>query len=301
MASYEQQDQQLVENAPVQQVVKDLVEAHNASAAVQQKALKGIYEKASYIEQRVENLQKLKEDQFRHTVQTLTSYDEDLGGVYGLLAALKKNLQHSPFQSPSDEKLFLWSASLKARSEKLYLVFEAERQLIQQKSFQTQCEKLGIECSEVVEKKIQWLDETLATCRRELQQTLRNCFRSEFLQLLEGLDAQALEREFAEAYSQPLGLKEISGIKWYGLEAYARIQNMLQQAQILVEDKHVVEGKLVSAEQILKIFDQTLDKPLKPLRPYPVPDVEVQLNQSFKDAFQNLVTKKTIQCAEDSN
>jgi hypothetical protein len=294
MAEFQQQ---------VQEVVNELVQAQEGSATKLLEVLGNIYTKTQYLEKRVEKIQKLRQDQFRHLVQILNDFDESKGGLYGFLSGLKEVLDHCSFESTLDQKIFIWSAALKARSDKHYVVFETERQLIQQKSFQTRCDELEIECSKdlkgQVEETIQWLDETLAKSRLDLQKTLRNCFRPEFLQLLQGLDTQELEKEIVEAYSQPLGLEQISGIRWYGLEAYARLQNMFQQAQALVDEKHVVEGTLVSAEQILKIFDETLVKPLKLLKPYALPKVEVQLNQSFKDAFQSLVSKKTVQGAED--
>ena len=114
--------------------VQQLVEAQNASAADQLEVLNGILIKAGYIEQRVESLQKLRGDQFRHLVQFLLEFDDNLGGLYGFLTSIKEVLDHCPFESTSDQTVFLWSAALKARSEKLYCVFETERQLIQAKS-----------------------------------------------------------------------------------------------------------------------------------------------------------------------
>ena len=50
---------------------------------------------------------------------------------------------------------------------------------------------------------------------------------------------------------------------------------MLEQAQALVKEKHIVEGKLVSAEQVLKILEEKLNEPLNPLSSVTFPKVEV--------------------------
>jgi hypothetical protein len=282
-------DQNFVEH------VQQLVEAQNASAQDQLKVLNGLLIKANYIEQRIERLQKLRNDQFRHLVQFLLNFDDNLGGLYGFVTGIKEVLDHCPFESTLDQKVFLWSAALKARSQTLYCVFETERQLIQAKSLQT-----GIgELEGNVDANIEWLDRSLTKAHADLQVALRNCFRTEFLKLLDDLDTTALEQEIASAYSQPLGLEQISGIQWYGLEAYARIQNMLQQAQALVEEKHIVAGKLVSAEQVLKIFQEKLNEPLKPLSPFTFPMVELQLDDAFKNIFKRVVSKANIEVTED--
>ena len=282
-------DQNFVEH------VQQLVEAQNASAQDQLKVLNGLLIKANYIEQRIERLQKLRNDQFRHLVQFLLNFDDNLGGLYGFLTGIKEVLDHCPFESTLDQKVFLWSAALKARSQTLYCVFETERQLIQAKSLQT-----GIDEFEGnVDANIEWLDRSLTKAQAALQVALRNCFRTEFLKLLDDLDTKALEQKIASAYSQPLGLEQISGIQWYGLEAYARIQNMLQQAQALVEEKHIVAGKLVSAEQVLKIFQEKLNAPLKPLSPFTFPMVELQLDDAFKNVFKRVVSKANIEVTED--
>ena len=275
--------------------VQQLVEAQNASAPDQLTVLNGLLIKASYIEQRIERLQKLRHDQFRHLVQFLLNFDDNLGGLYGFLTGIKEVLDHCPFESTLDQKVFLWSAALKARSQTLYCVFETERQLIQAKSLQT-----GIdEFKGNVDANIEWLDRSLTKAQAALQVALRNCFRTEFLKLLDDLDTKALEQKIASAYSQPLGLEQISGIQWYGLEAYARIQNMLQQAQALVEEKHIVAGKLVSAEQVLKIFQEKLNAPLKPLSPFTFPMVELQPDDAFKNVFKRVVSKANIEVTED--
>ncbi len=284
--------------------VQQLVEAQNASAPDQLAVLNGILIKSSYIEQRVERLQKLRHDQFRHLVQFLLDFDNNLGGLYGFVTGIKEVLDHCPFESTSDQKVFLWSAALKARSQTLYCVFETERQLIQAKSIQTRIDEFkNIEHYEdfkgKVEANIQWLDGSLTKTQAALQVALRNCFRPEFLKLLDDLDTKALEQKIASAYSQPLGLEQISGIQWYGLEAYARIQNMLQQAQALVEEKHIVAGKLVSAEQVLKIFQEKLNEPLKPLSPFTFPMVELQLDDAFKNVFKRVVSKANMEVTED--
>ena len=132
------------------------------------------------------------------------------------------------------------------------------------------------------------MDKSLTKAQAALQVALRNCFRTEFLKLLDDLDTKALEQKIASAYSQPVGLEQISGIQWYGLEAYARIQNMLQQAQALFEEKHIVAGKMVSAEQVLNIFQEKLNEPLKPLSPFTFPMVELQLDDAFKNLFKRV-------------
>ena len=54
-------------------------------------------------------------------------------------------------------------------------------------------------------------------------------------------------------------------------------------------------GEMISAEGILKIFQEKLNKPLKPLKPYRTPAVEVQLHATFQDAFELIVSKKDIE------
>ena len=67
----------------------------------------------------------------------------------------------------------------------------------------------------------------------------------------------------------------------------------------MVNEKHIVEGKLVSAEQVLKIFEEKLDEPIKPLKPFTNPMVEVQLDCAFKAVFQAAVSKRNIEVKAD--
>ena len=62
-------------------------------------------------------------------------------------------------------------------------------------------------------------------------------------------------------------------------EFFEEIQHMLEQAQALVKEKHIVEGKLVSAEQVLKILEEKLNEPLNPLSSVTFPKVEVSASR----------------------
>ena len=294
------QVEQFVEAPNVQQ----LVEAQNSSGKKMLAQVTGIYTKCGYIEQRLERLQKRRVDQFRHLVQHMGDFDDNLGGQYGFLTSIKEVLDHCPFKKDSDdERVFLWAAGLKARSEALYAKFEIERKLIQAKSLQSRIDEFkdiesSVDYKGDLERNIKWLEESLTDAQAALQVALRNRFRPEFLSLLGDLDITALETKLASDYSKPLKLQQIADIKWYALEAYARMLNMFEQAQALVDEKHIVEGKLVGPDQVLKIFEEKLNEPLEPLRPFPRPNVEIVLDGPFKDAFQRVVSKNDIQVTE---
>ena len=113
--------------------VQDLLEDKSTSGAKQLEVLNAILTKAGFIEHRVESLQKLRSDQFRHLVQILLEFDDQLVGFYGFLKSIKDVLGHCQFENDSDKKVFLWAAQLKACGEKLYAVFDVERQIIQAK------------------------------------------------------------------------------------------------------------------------------------------------------------------------
>ena len=113
--------------------VQKLLEDKSTSEAKQLEVLNAILTKAGFIEHRVESLQKLRRDQFRHLVQILLEFDDLLGGTYGFLSSIKDIFGHCQFENDSDQKVFLWAAQLKARGEKLYAVFDVERQIVQAK------------------------------------------------------------------------------------------------------------------------------------------------------------------------
>ena len=152
-----------------------------------------------------------------------------------------------------------------------------------------------------VQKNIKWLEKRLTKAHAALQVVLRNRFRPEFRQLLGGLDTTALEQKLASDYSKPLKLKQIADIEWYALEAYARMHNMFEQAAALVDEKLMVDGKLVGTEQILKIFDEKLDEPLESLKTYTVPKADLQLDGPYKDVFQRIVSKNDIKVTENED
>ena len=87
-------DQNFVEQ--VQQLVEASYRFSSrfGSAADQLEVLNGILIKAGYIEQRVESLQKLRRDQFRHLVQFLLEFEDNLGGLYSFLTSIKEVLDH---------------------------------------------------------------------------------------------------------------------------------------------------------------------------------------------------------------
>ena len=63
--------------------VQQLLEDKSTSEAKQLEVLNAILTKAGFIEHRVESLQKLRNDRFRHLVQILLEFDDQLGGFYG--------------------------------------------------------------------------------------------------------------------------------------------------------------------------------------------------------------------------
>ena len=188
-------DSQAVELS--QKVVEEcpkLLEAETTSAEKQLEALHAIYTKTGYVEQRVESLQKLKKDQFRRLVHVLSEFDHDIG----FLRAINEVFDLSAFESELEQKVFLWAGQLKARGEKLYAVFDVERQIITAKVSQIDVQSFGdfesaCRFRDDLEDRVKLLEFSLNRVQQELQLTLRNCFRPEFKKLLEGLDVKALE------------------------------------------------------------------------------------------------------------
>lgn len=294
--------------AELAEVVQKVIEQSAAAEKQRCDVLESIFVKTSYIEQRIERLQKLRRDQFRHLVQFLMEFDDKKGGLYAFLSSIKDVLEHCSFSGNKYEQMvFLWASQLKARGEKLYEVFDLKRQIIKAKAAHTGCGYLdGIESAaqidwlNTLEEHIDWLSSSLDDAQKALQLALRNSFRPEFLKLIEDLDVGALETKLAEACCAPVGLETVQGIEWYALEAYVRIKNMIEQAQELIEEKHIVEGVQLAPETLGEVFQENLIEPLEPLKPYPFPVVQQHLQDIFQASFKNIVTRTNVEVTEKS-
>ena len=118
------------------------------------------------------------------------------------------------------------------------------------------------------------------------QLVLRNCFRTEFQELV--VDQAA---EFQNKVQGREGLQAFEGVAFFSLEACSRFNNLLQFVQEAVD----TQDFQFAPEDVQDVFGEKIDKPLQALKDYPWPEVQEQLSVNLQDMLKAFLKKTDIE------